>query len=327
MVEKIIKFFLKSNYFIFPLFWVVGFIWSIIESFTYAGFLPGTRFFLLLAVLSGLLTGIARKKTLVRPGSRFYEILFSSNKFIFSILLITFSFVFLLEKIHYSNYVFSLIHLQPKLLVRPCFLTGLTLLLGFYYHQEKWFLGKVFKLKNSLEIFNLLFALLLLFFAVQCSIVFVSDFYKEEITAEERQKEIQYATREMNIYSWVEKWFPKMKEVVFWCNRNSNIENLTVFDPFLTWYTYEGLLRVYMTNCNLYYVATPKEAREFFQGKRTFKWFASFGGCDSKIPPPPDKYLTIDTVEYLKAVNNYFVCNSKEFLPGLFVFNGPIILK
>ena len=327
LTKRFIIFILRANFFLFLPLWLVALLFSILESFTYSGFLPGTRVLLLLTLLSCFLTGITRKKTIVRPGSRFYEILFSFNKFIFFTLLITFSFVFFLEKIHYSNYVFTLIHLQPKLLFWPCFLTGFTLLLDLYYHQEKWFFEKIFKIKNSLGIFNLLFALILLLFAVHRSIVFVSDLYKEEVTAEERQKEIQYATREMNIYSWVEKWFPRMKEVVFWCDRNSNIENLVIFDPSLTWYTYEGLLRVYMTNCNLYYVATPKEAREFLQGKRTFKWFASFGDCDPKIPPPPDKYLTIDTVEYLKAVNNYFVCNSKEFLPGLFVFNGPIILK
>jgi len=327
MVKNIIKSFLKVNYFIFPLLLMVGFIWSLLESFTYAGFLPGTRFFLLLAILSGLLMGIARKKTVVCPSSRFYEILFSSNKFIFSILLITFSFVFLLEKIHYSNYVFSLIHLQPKLLFWPCFLTGFTLLLDLYYHQERWFLEKIFKKKKFLRILNLLFALFLLLFAVQRSIVFVSNLYKEEVTAEERQKEIQYATREMNIYLWVEKWFPKMKEVVFWCDRNAEAEELYVFDPFLTWLSYEGLFRSYMTNCKLSYVATKEQALEFIQNKKKFKWIASYNECDPALPAPSDKVSLFETTDYLKVLNNFFVCNSKSVVPGLFEFSQNLMLK
>jgi hypothetical protein len=316
MVKKIINFFLKINFFLFHFLWVIAFIWSILESFTYQGFLPGTRFLFFFCILSGILARIfPQKKLFTKKWTHGYKYFFVVNKFIFPLILAFTVLILIFEKIHYPNYIFSLIHLQPRLLFWPGFLSGFAVFLGISGPNGRWFL-----ISNKLffhKIGNLIFASVLLIFAVYHAVDLIDLLYKTE-GEPERKIEVQYATREINIFQWIETLFPKMKEVIYWCEKDSQNEDLISFDPALIWTSFQGLSRVYMTNCHLQYIATREGAEDFLQGRKTFKWLASINECDPKMILPEEDKST-DASVYLETVNNYFVCQAKPLLPGLFV--------
>lgn len=140
------KVFLKVNFFLFPFVWVLAFVFSVLESFTYSGFLPGTRFFLIWAVLGGALvrTMPPKKKVSKQWLSRFKN-LFVFSKFVFLLTLVTTATTLFLEEAHYSNYVFSRIHLQPHLLIGVCFLSGFLVFLDLGRPDKKWSLKKFFQ--------------------------------------------------------------------------------------------------------------------------------------------------------------------------------------
>jgi len=325
-----IKVFLKFNFFLFPFVWVLAFVFSVLESFTYSGFLPGTRFFLIWAVLSGALvrTMPPKKKVSKQWLSRFNN-LFVLNKFVFILILITTAATLFLEEAHYSNYVFSRIHLQPHLLIGVCFLSGFLVLLDLSRLDKKWFLEKLFKerrlARGLSRAFYLFFTIFLLAFVIYNSATLATKFYQDELKPE-REMEIHYALREINIVQWIEKKFLSLKEVIFWCDKNPNIQKIISFDPDLTWATEEGLLRVFMTNCNLIYIDSLNEA-DLLTKKSLL--FISLGKCQ----PAPKDYISpkeeikdfASLMKILEIFDNQLLCKSREILPHLYRFEPRLL--
>jgi hypothetical protein len=172
--------------------------------------------------------------------------------------------------------------------------------------------------KLNWRIVNFIFALFLVFFAVFNSKDFINEIYQIERKAE-RRIEVDYATGKVNINQWIEQRFPTMKEVIFWCDRSSNIQDLVVFDPSIIWYSYEGLFRVFMTNCNVIYVPSSEQAAPYDDKKDIL--IASLNNCQPGLEFTNADHIE-DKVKYLRNVNNQFICKSKEVLPGLYKFSG-----
>lgn len=70
------------------------------------------------------------------------------------------------------------------------------------------------------------------------------------ITPEKRN----YARNQMSLDEWTSHLFPKMNEVIKFCQEKGEVKNLLVMDPSLIWSSYEGLSRIYFVNCNIVYV-------------------------------------------------------------------------
>lgn len=323
------KVFLKVNFFLFPFLWTLAFVFSALESLTYSGFLPGTRIFLVLALLSGLLVRIIpqEKKTL-QKWLDWHKTLFAFNRFFFPLLLVTTAIVLFLEDTHYPNYVFNIIHLQPSLFSWLCLLSGFLVFLDLGRLEKRWSLKRLpQKGEFTSGQFKLLpyrlFAVLLLVFAIYNSVILIKEFYQDEFRPE-NEIEIQYASRKINIYQWVEKRFPRMKDFIFWCGDQQEEKELDTLDPSVIWSSTEGLMRVFMTNCRykqMDIINLPaNESLTYLKKKGDSFWLVSINECEE------ERKATVitrqeDEVEYLRQVNNDIICSSEQILPGLYRFS------
>lgn len=175
--------------------------------------------------------------------------------------------------------------------------------------------------KGIIRKFFLAFTVLLIIFTIYNSTAFIIRFYKEMFKPGGRI-EIQYALRKLSIYQWVEKKIPKTKEVVFWCDEQLEKKELVVFDPSLTWYSYDGLFNVFLTNCKTTYISLLEEAEPYLKMKDL--WVVSLEGCNPELRVEiPDSVEPRKVVRYqLKDLNNQIVCRSEKVGPALYRFRG-----
>jgi len=327
------KFFSKLNFFLFPFLWVIAFVFNLLESFTYSGFLPGTRVFLVWTIFSGVLVRIiSLRKGILKKWLGWYKILFVFNKFAFLFFLITTAIFFLLEETHYPNYIFSTIHIQPSLFSWLCFLSGFFVFLDLGHVDKKSSLKKFLQEGEFTDgqsrllhykIPYLLLAIFILFFTIFNSLTVIAQFY-QDARKPEGELAIQYALRKINIYQWIEKQFPRMRDVVFWCDEQQEKKELHTFDPSVIWGSYEGLIRVFMTNCEykmMDIVDLPaNEVVTYLKKKGDSFLLISINECQKKLETT-GIIRREDEIQYLGQVNNDIICNSEQILPGLYRFS------
>jgi hypothetical protein len=134
--------------------------------------------------------------------------------------------------------------------------------------------------------------------------------------------EVNYATGRTNITQWVNYNFPKMKDTISWCENTpmNKMTPLARFDPDLIWFSYEGLMRVFMVDC--YYSNPPLEGIPLDNVIKVAKdqkmqfWIASLNGCLTN-----KELATMTDEPSLRELNNIIVCNSKEVVPNLYYFD------
>jgi hypothetical protein len=134
--------------------------------------------------------------------------------------------------------------------------------------------------------------------------------------------EINYAIGRMNIHQWTAFYFNKMNSTILWCENPPGGREVTIarFDPDVIWYSNEGLMRVFMTNCS--YSNPPLQGVPIGKVLNTAKeqkiqfWISSLNKCvpDSEVSSNPDQ-------TYLRRLNNILVCNSQEVIPYLYYFD------
>ncbi len=166
------------------------------------------------------------------------------------------------------------------------------------------------------------FTLLLVIFTFFNSKDFIDELYQAE-SQPERRLEVEYANRKIDIYQWITVVMPRMKEVIFWCEGQEPKTDLMALDPGIIWYDYEGLMRIFMTNCEIKHdkiVDLPaEEVIDSLREEESF-FLASLDECKEEVKPTGIRRFQ-DEVEYLRQVNNDIICNSEEVLPGLYRFS------
>jgi len=138
--------------------------------------------------------------------------------------------------------------------------------------------------------------------------------------------EISYANNVFSIYGWVDLAFPRVKEVIKWCdspNADGTDKTITTYDPDLIWFTYDGQMRVFMTHCrygNFLGTGMPVGEVPSYLRKNNYKFYlASINPC---LPSGKLKKYDYETEQQvnMRELNNVIVCNSKEIAPSLYYF-------
>lgn len=152
----------KHNFYIFPFLWLLVLCLSILESFTFPGFLYksiffGFQFFLLFYILSGFLL---RSKILIlsKNGNNFYKFLGQLNNILLPIILLITFITSAVEVANYRDYFLNKIHLQPKNLYWTSFIVLFAVILNLKNLGKKWFLDKLIlqREKSSIIVLALL---------------------------------------------------------------------------------------------------------------------------------------------------------------------------
>jgi len=148
--KKIFLLIFRYSFFLFPFIWSLTFFFSILESFTYSGFIRkhiffGFQFFLFFMILCGLLIkfGLPIDKKTKREWIDYYKVLGLLNNIFFPLILAATIIASAVEESHYPNYVFSKIHLQPKNLYWVCFVSFYLIILKVRNLEKIGFLFRV----------------------------------------------------------------------------------------------------------------------------------------------------------------------------------------
>jgi hypothetical protein len=135
--------------------------------------------------------------------------------------------------------------------------------------------------------------------------------------------ELDYALGRSDVWDWMDKKFAKTNTVIRYCNDVTNTTTLMNVDPDLIWFEFEGMMRVFLTNCIYrdnplggYQIDQLKEKAT--ESKSEFL-FPSINPCvnEEKIRRLPYEN---ENQKHLRKVNNWLVCNSKEVVPYLYSF-------
>jgi len=145
--------------------------------------------------------------------------------------------------------------------------------------------------------------------------------YYNYLNASFRQ-ETSYALGRASIYQWIEWRMPKMTEFVRWCDNQKEPVRVVRHDPDMIWYGYEGLVRVFLTNC--YFDRIPihnkslAETEELIRNEDLKFYLASLNDCvtEDKIEvksehESPERLL-------MRKRNNMMVCTGEEIVESLY---------
>ncbi len=141
-------------------------------------------------------------------------------------------------------------------------------------------------------------------------------------------QEINYSIGNIDIYQWIDWKFPKMDNVIRWCENppDGKKKDLARFDPDLIWYTYAGFMRSFLTNCS--YRNPPLEGvpiekvLEVGKEKELQFWIATDKKCveDSEVKPTRPGQEDEHKMN-LRRLNNVIICNAEEVIPNLYYFD------
>jgi hypothetical protein len=155
-------------------------------------------------------------------------------------------------------------------------------------------------------------------FTLNNSLVFINGFYEID-KGFKQENEAKYALRQIGIYQWIEEYFPLTKDIIFWCEKQEKPVELVSFDPQIIWNSYEGLSRVFLTNCSYVNIGSLNKTYEYLKEESLL--LVSIAPCDPNIKVGNKVELGPDVMEYFKLVNNNYICNSKEIIPGLYLYS------
>jgi hypothetical protein len=83
----------------------------------------------------------------------------------------------------------------------------------------------------------------------------------------DKAREVDYIDAETRSYSrnrisldrWLILNFPKTHDLIKWCGEKGEMKTLLVADPYFIWTSHEGLMRAFLVNCHLTYLALPND--------------------------------------------------------------------
>lgn len=323
---------------------------SLLESFSYSGFFLkhfyiSLDFIICISLVSGLIICVVpivfiKSKWWVKLVKRFF--LLSVNTFF--VLLLVILVVNTIEYVNYPNFIYTYIHLQPKLLIKTGLLHFIFLYMNLWHIIRLGSYRGSFISRRSVQIFSVLslikfqlqfqkkyqieaskirdyillaYSIILIVFTLINSVKFMDEFVKPD-TVFLKESELKYARKEIDIYQWVEEFFPKMKEVISWCDQQDSQVELVTFDPEILWMNYEGLSRVFLTNCYIANIDSLNKTHSYVGKEKLL--LVSVASCDPELAKEKSD-PNGEHIDYFKIVNNQHICNSREIVPGLYLFD------
>jgi hypothetical protein len=322
----------------------------IIESFTYSGFLLkhiniDVYIFQYLTIIFGIFALLFKSNINLAK----YQFLILKKIFLINLIicitLITFEILInvLDSLIMYPNFVFSIIHLQPKLFGNVVFVSLISLVVNTFFifrvgetklnslinkiknrfksvriYLFKWFhiIIPRFSFRQFRYFVLIIYTFSFVGYLVYSSVDFVKKFYKVDLLYRQ-QNELKYFSGEINIYDWIKEFLPKTSDVILWCDRQTSPIKLVTFDPEIIWMSYDALSRVFLTNC--YYANIDPVSKSYDYFDKDELLLVSVSKCDPYIVDThPDPKLKI--IEYFKIINNEYICKSDEIVPGLYLY-------
>lgn len=146
---------LKLNYIAFPYLWVFTFLVAILESFTYSGYsLRHLYLPLQLLIVLCMVLGILSRLNDVQYGGvqkirSAYKMMFTFNNLMIIPIISSYLLVISLDAQNYNNYVFSTIHLQPQLYLRPVLLSVYLFFINIRISNNELLIRKMFLFDKS----------------------------------------------------------------------------------------------------------------------------------------------------------------------------------
>jgi len=117
-----------------------------------------------------------------------------------------------------------------------------------------------------------------------------------------------YAMHRITLSEWLDYHFPKLSVLVKWCGEKRPPQEVVVLDPALTWFSYEGLMRVFMVNCQ---IVGGSDKTKFILVSET--------PCTSGQPYPTDDKSS--GIQERHQINQKYVCGGKEIEKYLYEYN------
>jgi len=205
-----------------------------------------------------------------------------------------------------------------NIILSVTFSISLYLTLKFFLIDKKFTLG--------IPIF-LILAFLTIFVYGKKTITLYRDYLPDGIN----YYQTRFALGRADIKNWISLEFPEMKEFVFFCDDPPKNQPITYawIDPDLIWYSRNGLVRVFMTNCkkvgNPFGEMSIEEIITYAVDNQIEFIIPSLNPCTEadKI----NMYGNEDDYKiYLRKLNNEIVCHSKEVETNVYLFS-PTTLK
>jgi len=324
----------KVSIIVFILFSSFSILVSLLESFTYVGFFLkhfhlSLKVFIYVNFLSGILIFLTGWNNEGKYKSKTMWVFSKINLLFFLFISVVTIITNFIEKVNYPNFVYTYVHLQPQLLYKPIIISGFGVLvslsivfraslLKWLYRFSKPRINYLSLLTKTRHFVYYIFTVILVIFTLSNSATHIKSFYEIE-KGFKQENEAKYALRQIDIYQWIEEYFPLTKDVIFWCEKQEKPVELVSFDPQIIWNSYEGLSRVFLTNCNYANIGSLNKSSEYL--KKETLLLVSITPCDPNIKVGNNVELELDVMEYFKLVNNNYICNSKEIIPGLYLYS------
>ena len=135
---------------------------------------------------------------------------------------------------------------------------------------------------------------------------------------------LDYALGKTSLNDWIEVNFPRMSGVIKWCDSQTGDKpvDLITVDPDIVWYEYEGLIRIFMTNCQIINMVSnlksPEDAYDILVTRFPEpRWYVSLNKCRQEKDIIRKPYYD-DHRFQLQLINNYIVCRLTEKIPHLY---------
>jgi len=128
-----------------------------------------------------------------------------------------------------------------------------------------------------------------------------------------------YALRRTSIYDWVSVRMPKVAEVVKWCEKQSAESPTPIIqiDPDMIWYRYEGLMRIFMTNCSFSSNVPLNDNGEISEGTQPF-YVISLSECLPQGEVKPLWNFETEEAFRMRQQTNILICKGEKVVDSLY---------
>lgn len=131
-----------------------------------------------------------------------------------------------------------------------------------------------------------------------------------------------YARSRFTLNEWIASNFPNMKDVIFWCGEKREMTALLVSDPQVIWSSYEGLMRVFLVNCDqvILPMVEKENLNQYVQDlKKQYSnaYIVSLDKCNPK-KPNIDATDSEKTIKLHYELNQRLICEREESFKNMY---------
>jgi hypothetical protein len=136
------------------------------------------------------------------------------------------------------------------------------------------------------------------------------------------RQETKYALGMVDIYQWIEWRMPKVVEFAKWCSEQDQTVKVVQHDPDMIWYSYDGLVRVFLVNCQLTGLPlgdkTVDETRKLIVEDDLKFYLISPNECVGEDEVKKKNDFETDERFLMRKRNNMMVCSGEKVVDSLY---------